>query len=1053
MCLRELNPHSQVNREPGTTHLLDEVNVLADQVHDWRTQIEGNRPCPGGLCEGTGAALCAMPLFELGLPGPIVMALDPELAKMFDLAFFHENGFHRAACSKCGAMFWSLDAKAPDCGDSSCREYTFLGAPLSKKTLSMAEMRQAFRDFWATRGHTPVPRNPVVARWRDDLYLNIASIANYQPHVTSGDVKPPANPLVVSQPCIRLNDLSNIGRSGRHFSCFEMMGHHAFNSAEWGEHYWTEECVSGGHAFLTEVLGLEPESLTYVEDAWAGGGNAGPCFEVFAGGLEVATLVFMCLAETEPDDAGEAHIFEVKGGTYTMMDLRIIDTGWGLERLAWASTGTPTAYDTVFPEVLAKLRELATVAIGDDERSKRLVEMHSRVQGVLNLDIGMSLDGLREEVVERMAANGIETDAAELVRLMEPIEAMYGLADHLRCLSFMIGDGIVPGNVKAGYLMRLVFRRAFRYAETLGIDTPMPDLLAWNIEQMLGDFPEFEAAIGRAVEMTGLEHERYIESRDRGMRLVQRTLQKKKEISIDDLVEMYDTHGLGPNTVAAAAKEMGIHVDVPDTFDAIIAERHSQDKKTKAKRIVPTDVPLSERLFYDDDGQWDRTFDATIAWSGPADIQALGIAAKDGEFTIEVGGFHADVEPEHVKLVVLDRTCFFHETGGQPSDQGALIIGGKLASICKTLKDGDQVVHVVVDPEDAVKLGAKVTGTLDWELRMNHTRSHTATHIMNQSVRRVLGPHSWQAGTQKYADCARVDMSHYRRPTPDELANIESLANAIVMQGRPVLREWHTRDVAEAKWGMQLLQGGIPKGKSVRVVRIGPAAEDADEPETPFGAVANSDDFDVEYCGGTHCLSTTQVGPIKLWRTERVQDGVERFEYSAGQHAISRWQTDETTIREAAAAMGVSPNEVPQAARKFFDEWKERGKMLAELQSQLAELKAAAAAGDAEEINGVRIIVDATLDGGAMQKTAAELVAEPNTVALLAAPAGGQVRLLFGRSPDVNIDMGAVLREAASHVGGKGGGRPDFAQGAGNNAEGLDACMEAARAAVAKALG
>ena len=953
--------------------------------------------------------------FQVGSSGRLV---DPALAKLLDLQFFHDNGFVRKTCPSCGNPYWCLDAERDNCGDSTCTEYSFLGAPLSDKPLGLAEMREAFQAFWEERGHTRVPRNPVVARWRDDIYLNIASIANYQPHTTSGDVPPPANPLVVSQPCIRLNDLANIGRSGRHFSCFEMMGHHAFNDASrsaedgWGEHYWTEECVAGGHEFLTDVLGLEPKSLTYVESTWSGGGNAGPCVEVFAGGLEVATLVFMCLEETDEEPE-----FTIKGDGYKMMDLRIIDTGWGLERLAWASTGTPSAYETVFPDTLDALRAAATVPIADDARSKKIIETHAIVQGVLNLDVGMKLDKLRAEVVDRLMEHGIDTTAEELEQVMGPVEALYALADHLRCLSFMVGDGLVPGNVKAGYLMRLMFRRALGFKAQLGIDAPLGDLLAANMERMLDQFPEFEAAIPRATEMAELETARHKESQERGGRLVERLLKKKTIFDTEQLLELYDTHGIGPGTVAHAAAQHGVTVEVPDDFDILLAERHSQEKKAKAKSLVPADVPATRRVFYEDEGQWQQEFEATVTWAGQ----------KDGK-----------------DVVTLDQTCFFHETGGQPGDRGAFDLGGNVVGVLDTLKDGDHCLHVV---EQTVPVGTSVRGIVDWERRMDHTRSHTATHIMNQAVRRVLGAHSWQAGTQKYHDCARVDMSHYRRPTAEELHAIEVLANQVVMEGRPVHREWWKRHEAEAKWGTTLLQGGIPKGEDVRVVRIG--AVPVDRPMvTGFEG-----DFDVEYCGGTHCRTTGQIGPIKLYRTERIQDGVERFEYSAGRHAVARWQADEALLKEASEALSVSPNELPQAAARFFEEWKDQRKLLEEVQKQLAELKAAAAGSDAEQINGVRIVVQDDLDPGAMQQTAANLIAEGKTDALLAAPAGPTVRLLFARSGDVDLDMGAVLREAGQLMGAKGGGRPDFAQGAGSDVAHLSACLDQARQLVASGLG
>lgn len=916
--------------------------------------------------------------------------MDPTLAKMLDLRFFHENGYARRICPTCKDPFWTTDAARTLCGDSNCVEYDFLGNPLAKAPLSVAQMREAFLRFFESKGHRRVPRNPVVARWRDDIYLNIASIANYQPHVTSGEVPPPANPLVVSQPCIRLNDLSNIGRSGRHFSCFEMMGHHAFNYPG-DEKYWTEECVAYGVEFLTKVLGLDGKRITFKEGTWNGGGNAGPAVEVFAGGLEVATLVFMCLEEAEDGE------FTIKGERYRRMPMRIIDTGWGLERLAWASTGTPTAYDTVFPDTIGHIRGLATARIRDDDKARTIVTEHARVQGILNLDIGVKLDGLRAEVVKRLSAHGIQTTVGELNDIMGPVESMYALCDHLRCLSFMVGDGIVPSNVKAGYLMRLVARRALRFMEQLGIREPLGDLVAWNMERMTGEFPEFKAAIPRAREIMALEAERYVESRDKGLRLVERTLQKKKALTTDDLVDLYDTHGLGPNTVAEAAAHMGIKVEVPDDFDMVVAARHSKAAKGKEKGLRLT-VPPTELLYYKDQDR--RTFDAKVLWSG-----------MDGKA-------HA---------VVLDKTCFFAETGGQPGDQGTLDVAGKKVKVLTTTKDGAHAVHHVAE---AIPAGAAVHGEVDWAFRTDCTRSHTATHIMNQAVRRILGAHSWQAGTQKYHDCARVDMTHFRRPTKEELERIEQLANDVVLQGRKVTRTWWHREEAENKYGLTLLQGGIPKGRDVRVVEI--------------------EGFDVEYCGGTHCATTHDVGPIKLYRTERIQDGVERFEYAAGPYAVARWQGTDELLRAAGEAMEVAPAEVPNAARRFFGEWKEQRKQLEALNARLAELEGKAAVANAEQVNGVRLVVN-VLPAAALQSTAKELAAQPKTVALLGATDGG-VRLVFARSADVPADMGALLRDHIGMVGGKGGGKPDFAQGGGTDAGKVRECLEAAKAKVRAAL-
>ncbi|MFA5944758.1 MAG: alanine--tRNA ligase [Candidatus Thermoplasmatota archaeon] len=938
------------------------------------------------------------------------MSMDPVLAKMLDLKFFHDNGYQRRICPTCKDPFWATDHALELCGDSNCVEYDFLGNPLTTKPLSVAEMRNAFQSFFERKGHKRVPRNPVVARWRDDIYLNIASIANYQPHVTSGEVPPPANPLVVSQPCIRLNDLANIGRSGRHFSCFEMMGHHAFNSKALGEKYWTEECVAYGVEFLTKVLGLDGKRITFKEGTWNGGGNAGPCVEVFAGGLEVATLVFMCLEEVDPArvPAGTT-TYTIKGETYKMMDLRIIDTGWGLERLAWASTGTPTAYDTVFPEAIAQVKRLATKPIRDDAHAARIITEHARVQGILNLDVGQKLDGLREQVVQRLAKHGIQTTVAELNDIMAPVEAMYGLCDHLRCLSFMTGDGIVPSNVKAGYLMRLVTRRALRFMEVLGIATPLGELVAGNLERMDKEFPGFKAAAPRARELFALETERYHESREKGLRLVQRMLQKTPNLTTEDLVELYDTHGLSPNVVAEAAASIGKTVAIPDDFDLIVAARHSKAAKAKDKGLhLP--VKATDLVYYRDQAK--RSFTAKVLWSG----------AVEGK-----------------PAVVLDQTCFFAETGGQPGDRGVLRSNdGHEVEVLLTTKDGPHAIH---HTSELLQVNAQVHGEVDWARRMDHTRSHTATHIMNQSVRRVLGPHSWQAGTQKYHDCARVDMTHWRRPTKEELHAIEALANQVVLDGRKVSRTWHHRENAEVRWGLQLLQGGIPKGRDVRVVMIHGKGHEG---------VEDKDYFDVEYCGGTHCDSTAEIGSIKLYRTERIQDGVERFEYSTGLHAVHKWQETDETLRLAGDAMDVSPAEVPNAAKRFFGEWKEQRKLLETLNARLAELETKAAGDKAETVNGIRLIAN-VLPGAVLQKTATELVSQPKTVALLGST-DGSVRIVFARSPDVAADMGVLLRDVIGIVGGKGGGKPDFAQGGGQDATKVKECLDAAKHVLEKLL-
>ncbi|HUK93216.1 MAG TPA: alanine--tRNA ligase-related protein, partial [Methanomicrobiales archaeon] len=268
------------------------------------------------------------------------------------LDYFRDKGLERRICASCGSAFWTRDPERTLCGDAPCEPYNFIGDPVFRPH-TIEAMREAFLSFFERNGHARIDRYPVVARWRDDIYLTIASIADFQPFVTSGVVPPPANPLTISQPCIRLNDLDSVGRSGRHLTLFEMMAHHAFNT-EGNEVYWKDRTVELCDEFLAS-LGADLPRVTYKEHPWIGGGNAGPSVEVLIGGLEVATLVFMSLGRQKTTEKG----IDLNSEMYYPMKLRIVDTGYGLERFVWASKGSPTIYDAVFPEMVSSVMSAA----------------------------------------------------------------------------------------------------------------------------------------------------------------------------------------------------------------------------------------------------------------------------------------------------------------------------------------------------------------------------------------------------------------------------------------------------------------------------------------------------------------------------------------------------------------------------------------------------------------------------------------------------------------------------------------------------------------------
>jgi len=354
------------------------------------------------------------------------------LKKECDLKFFHDNGYYRKKCKKCNDYYWTLDEKSEICGDQPCEPFSFIGNPLGKKELNLSEVRESFLSFFEKNDHTRIKypetgqRCPVIARWRTDIYLTIASIADFQPHITSGEVPPPANPLVISQPCIRLNDLEEVGVSGRHLTTFEMMGHHSFNK-NIDEIYFKEDTVRLCDEYFTKYIGIPKEKINYKEQLWFGGGNAGPCLEVLAGGLEIATLVFMNMVEDESGD------FKIEGKKYSQNPLNIVDTGYGLERISWITKGSKNIYDCVLPESIEYIKK------NTKEKDK-------------------------------------DTD-------------IYSLADHSKCLSFMIGDGIVPSNVKAGYLARLIIRRSLRFIDRLKLEKNLKDVVEFQLNLLKKDFP------------------------------------------------------------------------------------------------------------------------------------------------------------------------------------------------------------------------------------------------------------------------------------------------------------------------------------------------------------------------------------------------------------------------------------------------------------------------------------------------------------------------------------------------------------------------------------
>ena len=781
----------------------------------------------------------------------------------YNIEYFKENELIRKKCEKCGTYYWTRDNDRKTCGDAPCDIYSFIGEPIFKER-NVEQIRESFLSFFESHGHKRLKRYPVVARWRDDIYLNIASISNFQPFVTAGKVPPPANPLVISQPCIRLEDLESIGKTGRHLTAFEMMGHHAFNKRgeereETGEIYWKNDTVRYCDGYLRQ-LGVDMDGVTYKEAPWVGGGNAGPSLEVITSGLELATLVFMDL---KLSPLGQIHI---KGQRYDKMDTYIVDTGYGLERFVWASKGSPTVYDAIFPDMIKELINAAGIVHPLETHHELIIE-NARLSGAMS----------RREIAKRF---GISPE--ELKNILGPIESVYAVSDHTKCLAFMLADGIVPSNAKEGYLARLVLRRAFRMLKSLDIAIPLEELVLKQIKTLRNSFPELEDSVDRIVEIVALEKSRYDDTLLKGGRIVKQLAKQSKlkaqKIHIDKLIDLYDTHGLPPEFVSEVASSQGIAVDIPENFYSLVASMHGEEQKTALEPLLDglkektESIPATLKLYYDEPSAFD--FDAVVLDSFD-------------------------------DFVILDKTLFFPEGGGQPADTGFLTLEGE----SKTLKvqDVQEVEGVIlhqIENGSGISKGSLVSGHIDAERRIAHTRHHSATHIVVCAARNVLGSHVWQAGAQKGEKRARIDITHFKRISDAERREIELLANRMVMEDNEIQARFEDREEAEQKYKFGIYQGGVPPGKVIRIVRIG-------------------EDEDVQACAGTHCTKTGEVGPIKILRTERIQDGIVRIEYSAGEAAVLAVQAQEELIKVAAATLKVPPEKLPHTVERFFEEWKQ----------------------------------------------------------------------------------------------------------------------------------
>ncbi len=733
----------------------------------------------------------------------------------YETELFRREGFSRRRCSRCGKMFWSI-AERDTCDDPVHTEYSFFkDRPVE---ISYKAFWDKFAGFFSKNHHSVIDRYPVVSRWRQDLYFTIASIQDFQ-RIENGKMnfEYSSNPLIVPQICLRFGDTENVGITGRHFTSFMMAGQHAFGYPKGG--YWRDETIDLNFRFLTEVLGVRKDRLTYSEDVWAMGdfSEFGPCLESFSDGVELVNSVF-----TQ---------FECINGNVQELPGKVVDVGWGFERLMWFYTGFDNAYEAVFHRILKNSEGRLDFDV-DKELFRRFARMAS--------ELDVTENGGREAAAKILGRLGITEKEYE--KTIRPMQALYAVFDHSRTLLFAVSDGALPSNIGGGYNLRIVLRRALEFIDQYRLGVSITDIAALHAEDLKEVYPELSEGLETLAKIVDVEERRYSKSRENAGRMLDSIISKKGRIEKGEMRTLYESSGITPEMVAAVASRKGVSIEVPaGAYEEILKGDFVLKAKKKEQIALPDGLEKTEQSYY--------SYSAT------------------GKGRV----VYADKN-----IIVLDRTPFYPEGGGQAADTGT--ING--IPVVDVQKIGGVIAHFLDGTVNTgLKKGDSVECEVDEDRRERLIAHHTATHLISAGARKVLGKHAWQEGARKDPDKAHIDIAHFDRLTDAEIEGIENFANDAILGGIRVSVSEMDRGEAESRFGFAIYQGhGVP-AKTMRIVVI----------KDREGNV-----IDAEACGGLHAEGRESlIGLIKITGSSKIHDGVNRIEFVAGRSALDYFRLED----------------------------------------------------------------------------------------------------------------------------------------------------------------
>jgi len=849
------------------------------------------------------------------------------------------------------------------------------------------ELRRAFLEFFQGHGHEIVASSPLVPGNDPTLLFTNAGMVQFK-DVFLGEDKRKYNRAVTSQRCVRAggkhNDLENVGYTTRHHTFFEMLGNFSFGD------YFKEDAIKYAWEFLTETLQLPAEKL------WV---------TVFEEDDEAADI-WLETMQVDPERftrMGAKDNFWAMGDTGPCGPCSEIFYDHGPD-VAGGPPGTPEEDGDRYVEIW----NLVFMQF-DRSASGEMMPLPKP-----SVDTGMGLErtaavmqGVHSNYEIDLFANLIAATAKILSVENDGSSSLNVIADHIRACAFLITDGVLPGNEGRGYVLRRIIRRAVRHGKKLGVgDTFFHKLVAPLCDEMGDAYPELVEARAHVEKVLHKEERRFAETLDQGMEILEAAISNLngKELPGDVAFKLYDTYGFPVDLTADIARERNLTVD-QDGFD--VAMEGQRDRARAASKFSVGDQPGIKT-------------DVETDFSGYEGIEASAkvIALyKNGEQVESLEGGDDGA-------LILDCTPFYAESGGQVGDTGVIEPANGSFLVADTRKSGKANVHFGSVQTGLLKVGDDVVAKVDGERRSEIVLNHSATHLMHAALRQVLGEHVQQKGSLVAADRLRFDFSHYEGVTEEQIRTIENIVNAQIRDNSGAETNLMGYDDAVASGAMALF--GEKYDDEVRVLRLG-------------------DGFSVELCGGTHVGSTGDIGVFKITSEGGVASGVRRIEAVTGRRALEWIDANQQALDRVASMLKSTRDQAGTKVEQLLKRNKELEKQLAKMKQQLLT-GGSDAAENVTEIGGIKVL--AIRMDGADAKTLRDAVDRfkdklQSAVVVLGSVENGKVRLAAGVTKD-NIDRikaGDVIRPVAEQVGGKGGGRPDFAQAGGSNPDDLDAAL------------